>query len=172
MDAQKTIKTYIDTQILSCLDRPGYAARTHKPLRFGPGNPGTCLKPLPNELWNPMPGDKRNHLFLVSGGCLKPLVSELRCSVMEISTRGTVNSFTPVMYWSLFTAAHGLLDFLCFCVFGYCGLFEFVAWRRRFVLFSGRTSFVYRVPLTHLCSPGIKPSVESSKPCLLQLCLY
>ena len=154
---------------VSCLDRPGDAARTHKPLRFGPGNPGTCLKPLPNELGNPMPGDQRNHLFLVSGGCLKPLVSELRCSVMEISTRGTVNSLcSPApsknsllwLYWSLFTAAHGLLDFLCFCVFGYCGLFEFVAWRRRFVLFSGRTSFVYRVPLTHLCFPGIKPSVS------------
>ena len=30
-----------------------------------------------------MPGDQRNHLFLVSCGSLKPLVSELRCSVME-----------------------------------------------------------------------------------------
>lgn len=41
--------TAVRRGVLSYLDRPGDAARTQKPLRFGPGNPSTCPKPLPNE---------------------------------------------------------------------------------------------------------------------------
>ena len=82
--------TVVRREVLSYLDRPGDAARTHKPLSSGLGNP--------------MPGDQRNHLVLVSGGCLKPLVSELRCSVMRFLTEGQSTLY-----------AHLLLAGTCSC---------------------------------------------------------
>lgn len=89
--------TVVRREVLSYLDQPGDAARTHKPLSSGPGNPSTCPKPLPNELGNPMPGHQRNHLFLVSCGCLKPLVSELRCSVMGFLPEGQTTLYAHLL---------------------------------------------------------------------------
>ena len=83
-----------------------------------------------------MPGDQRNHLFLVSGGCLKPLVSELRCSVMTFLPEGQSTPYAHLLLarthscdvlilfhrssWSV-----GLPLFLCFWILR--GLFVFVA---------------------------------------------